>query len=122
MNDFKEYYPELFNPELFNRHTIDIVHILSVKNVAEGKKPADISDRNQARIVLRRISELLDAGVTVRFIDEINTFTPPDGFDVASDSLILGGAFSGQCLKAYQETLDKRGVAYTTHPLLTVRA
>jgi len=122
MNNSLEYFPDPFNVETFRGHIVDIVHKQSVERVAAGNKPSDISDRNQAKIVLKRIDELKRAGVVLRFIEEINQFETPDTFNIAEDSLILGGAFSGQCLKAYQETLDKHGIKYTTNPLITVRA
>ena len=51
--------PNPLNPEVFKGHVVDIVHNESVQRVAEGKKPADISDRNQTKIVLERIKLLL---------------------------------------------------------------
>src|SRR6185369_16928741 len=99
-----------------------IVHKESVQKVADGRKPADQSDRQQAQIVLKRIEKLQENGVTIRFIDDLNTYSAPG--DSLSDEkpLILGGAFFGECIAGYQETLGKQHIPNTVDPLLTVRA
>lgn len=117
----REYRESPFSVEQFQGKIIDIVHLESVKRVATGKKPADISDINQAKIVLERIQQLHQAGVFLRHIDDLSEFIQPDGFRRDRDELVVGGAFLNQCIKAYTNLLDSLGIRYVVSPLLTVR-
>jgi hypothetical protein len=38
------------------------------------------------------------------------------------DIVGAGGAFSGECLLAYQQTLEKNGILYSVDPRLILRA
>lgn len=122
MSESQEHTPDPFNVESFRGKIIHIVHKKSVMGVADGSKPADQSDVSQAIIVLKRIEQLIQSGIPVQEIDDLNNFESPEGFDTDNDSLILGGAFFGQCIEAYANTLDRKGISYNIHPLLTVRA
>lgn len=122
MNESHERMVDPFNPETYRGKVVDIVHIQSVQRVAEGKKQAEPWDVNTAKIVLKRIDQLVQAGVTVRYIDDLNSYTPPTGVDMSSQDIVLGGAFLGQCIAEYQGTLNKNSVTSKIDPLLTVRA
>jgi len=111
----------LFNPETYKSSLVDIVHYDSVKKVADGKKNSDMSEIRTAQSVVKHVEALVKAGVNIRFIDDLQTWEEPDGF-VATQPIILGGAFSGECLLAYQKTLEKNGILYTVDPRLILRA
>jgi hypothetical protein len=111
----------LFNPERYRSSLVDIVHYDSVKKVADGRKNSDISEIRTAQIVVKRVEALVKAGVNIRFIDDLQTWTKPAGF-VATQPIILGGAFIGECLLAYQKTLENNGILYSVDPQLILRA
>ncbi len=117
----QEYRENPFSVEQFRGKIIDIVHIESVQRVAEGKKLADISDQKQAVAVLRRIQQLQEAGIPLRYIENLNTFIQPNEFNPNQDELVVGGAFLNQCIKAYTDLLDSLRIRYTISLLLSVR-
>lgn len=122
MNEHQERITDPFNPESYRNQTIDIVHIQSVQKVAEGRKPADLSDVSTAKMVIKRIALLEQNGITPRYIDDLNKYVPPANFDPSTQEITLGGAFDGQCMAEYETTLAKHGIKVRKDPLLTVRA
>lgn len=117
----QEHSPQPFNVEHYRGYVVDIVHIRSVQRVASRKKIADQSEVNAAIVILNRIAELEKYGVEVRYIDDLSKWQNPTTA-LSSKSLILGGAFEGQCLAEYQRTLTVAGISFRLDPLLTLRS
>ena len=85
-----------------------IVHIESVKKVAERKKPAELEQVRKAAAILNKLNSTMLGQKIVQVENPARLDHPP----LNGVRVILGGAFDGQCLAEYEKTLTKNGIPF----------
>lgn len=109
----------VFSPEKYKDCLVDIIHRTSLQRVIDGKKGDEITTMREAAVIQRRIQQLQDAGVDIRFIDDSLDFEAPEG---QWKHHVVGGAFDKQCIADYMKSAEDGGYEELQQdPHLTLR-
>ena len=69
----------------------------------------DIEDQKMSSQILNFIKQLQSAGISVRLINDLSKFIPPNNSET-DKKIIVGGAHIGQCIDDYVKLLNKRAI------------
>lgn len=94
-----------------------IVHIESIQKVANREKPAEIEEWRKAQSILRRLRED-HRDLNIVYVDHPSRL---DHVPAKGVSVIIGGAFDGQCLADYEKTLENNGISFSRDENLILR-